>query len=85
MVCSLFADQPFWGKQMERLGAGAHVGFAKLDAAKLDRAVRQLLRPVVVERARRLADAMCSESNAVARAADLIEARTNRSTAQTLA
>lgn len=84
LVCSLFADQPFWGTRLERLGVGAHLRFAQLDATKLERALRQLLRPLVVERARALADAMRSESNAVARAAELIEARITGSKAQTL-
>ena len=79
LVCSLFADQPFWGAQLERLGAGAHIGFAKLDAPRLERALRQLLEPAVAVRARSLADGMRSESNAVARAADLIEARAKES------
>jgi sterol 3beta-glucosyltransferase len=85
LVCSLFADQPFWGAQLGRLGAGAHIEFAKLDGPTLERALRQLLEPATAERARVLADAMRGESNAVARAADLIEARIKGSTARPLA
>ena len=81
-VCSLTADQPFWGAQMERLGAGAHIRFAELDAAGLEHALRRLLRPEATARARALADAMRNESNAVSRAAELIEARSGKSATQ---
>jgi sterol 3beta-glucosyltransferase len=79
LVCSLFADQPFWGTQLARLGAGAHIRFAELDAAKLEHALRQLLRPAAAARARALAEAMRTESDAVSRAAELIETRIGKS------
>jgi sterol 3beta-glucosyltransferase len=83
LVCSLFADQPFWGKQLQRLGTGAHLRFATLDSAKLERALRDILRPAVTERARDLADAMRREPNAAACAAEHIEARIQKHDAQT--
>lgn len=82
LVCSLTADQPFWGAQLARLGAGAHIRFAALDAARLEHGLRQLMRPEATERARALADAMRNESNAVSRAAELIEARSGKSATQ---
>jgi len=75
LVCSVFADQPFWGKQLARLGAGAHLRFESLTVAKLERALRRILRPEATQRARALASAMTSQPNAAARAAALIEAR----------
>jgi sterol 3beta-glucosyltransferase len=82
LVCSLTADQPFWGAQLARLGVGAHIRFSELDAARLERALRGLLRPEASARARALADAMRYESNAVSRAAELIEARSGKSATQ---
>src|ERR1700677_1824057 len=29
VVCSVFADQPFWGARLERLGVGVHLPFKK--------------------------------------------------------
>jgi UDP:flavonoid glycosyltransferase YjiC (YdhE family) len=43
--------------------------------AKLERALRRILRPEATQRARALASAMTSQPNAAARAAALIEAR----------
>ena len=75
LVCSVFADQPFWGRQLARLGAGAHLRFDSLSAGKLERALRRILRPEATQRARALASAMSRQPNAAARAAELIEAR----------
>jgi UDP:flavonoid glycosyltransferase YjiC (YdhE family) len=75
LVCSVFADQPFWGRQLARLGAGAHLRFDSLTAVKLERALRRMLRPEATQRARALASAMSHQPNAAARAAELIEAR----------
>jgi sterol 3beta-glucosyltransferase len=75
LVCSVFADQPFWGRQLARLGAGAHLRFDSLSAGKLERALRRILSPEATQRARALASAMSRQPNAAARAAELIEAR----------
>jgi sterol 3beta-glucosyltransferase len=82
VVCSLFADQPFWGKQLQRLGTGAHVRFATLDSSKLERALRYILTPAVTGRARDLADAMRRERNAATCAAEHIEATVQKHNAQ---
>lgn len=76
LVCSVFADQPFWGAQMERLGVGAHLRFARLNRENLERGLRQVLQPEIAERARALAASMRQAPNATAYAADLIETRT---------
>ena len=55
VVCSVFADQPFWGARVEDAGAGAHLRFRDLDHDRLERAVRAALDPAVRERAAALA------------------------------
>ena len=73
MVCSVFADQPFWGVRLEKLGVGAHVPFAKLDAARLESGLRRLLDPATVERAGRLGEQLRREPPAVEVAVDRLE------------
>jgi sterol 3beta-glucosyltransferase len=51
VVCSVFADQPFWGARVKRLGVGAHVPFAKLNQKTLTSALRSVLREDVRQRA----------------------------------
>lgn len=43
VVCSVFADQPYWGGRVARLGVGAHVPFAKLTAERLTSALKTAL------------------------------------------
>lgn len=47
VICSVFADQPFWGARVERQGWGAHVPFAKLRKDTLTSALQRALRPEV--------------------------------------
>lgn len=51
LVCSVFADQPFWGDRLVRLGAGAHVPYRKLDQRRLAQGIRILQRNDVKQRA----------------------------------
>lgn len=51
LVCSVFADQPFWGARVTRLGVGSHVPFAKLDQRSLTLGLRAVLKDDVRERA----------------------------------
>lgn len=74
VVCSVFADQPFWGSRIERLGIGSTLRFADLDADRLEAAVRRALAPEVTARAAALAGTLRSSGDAVARAADVVEA-----------
>ena len=39
-VCSVFADQPFWGARLVDAGVGAHLPFNDLDRARLEKALR---------------------------------------------
>ncbi|WP_024803281.1 glycosyltransferase [Nocardia sp. BMG51109] len=74
MVCSVSFDQPLWGAQVERLGVGAHVSFQRLDRERLTEGLRRILLPEVVAQAKGLAAQLQSNSDATARAADIIEA-----------
>lgn len=73
MICSVFADQPFWGARVERLGVGVHEPFAKLDAPRLREGLERLLAPATVERAAQLGAQLRAEQPAAAVAADLLE------------
>jgi len=75
LVCSVFADQPFWGTQVERLGVGSHVRFAELTERALADGLGNVMAPAVQARARRVAELLRSESGATERAADIIESR----------
>lgn len=72
MVCSLFADQPWWGNRIEKLGVGCHVPFSKLDAPALLQGLRTLLNPTVRARAKALGRALESESDGAELATDLL-------------
>jgi hypothetical protein len=43
LVCSVFADQPFWGRRLASLGVGAHVPFSELTQSRLEESLRPLL------------------------------------------
>lgn len=44
-VCSLVADNPFWGARIEQLGIGVHERFADLDQHRLEAGLRRALHP----------------------------------------
>jgi sterol 3beta-glucosyltransferase len=73
MVCSVWADQPFWGKRVEMLGAGTHVPFKRLDRSKLEAGIRKLLSDPVRERAAAVGEAIRSEGDGTERAAELLD------------
>jgi sterol 3beta-glucosyltransferase len=43
VVCSFFADQPFWGSRIAALGVGTHVPFVKLNQRTLHAALQRAL------------------------------------------
>jgi sterol 3beta-glucosyltransferase len=43
VICSFFADQPFWGSRIERLGSGTHVPVVKLSQPTLRAALQRAL------------------------------------------
>ncbi len=61
LICSVFADQPFWGHRIAKLGVGATFPFQKLSESRLLEGVRYLRRDEVRERARRLGSALQQE------------------------
>jgi sterol 3beta-glucosyltransferase len=73
MVCSVFADQPWWGQHMVRLGVGTSVPFKKLDRASLESGLRTLLDPEVARRAETLGEAIRAEGDGLPRAARLFD------------
>ena len=73
LVCSVFADQPFWGTRVARLGAGAHLRLTALDETTLERGLADVLRPEVGARAAALGGRLRAEPDAAVRAADLVE------------
>lgn len=73
MVCSVFADQPWWGQHMKRLGVGTSVPFKKLDRASLESGIRTLLDPGVARRAEALGEAIRAEGDGLPRAARLLD------------
>ncbi len=73
MVCSVWADQPFWGKRVEMLGAGTHVPFKRLDRSKLEAGIRKLLSDPVREQAAQLGEAIRSEGDGTERAAEMLD------------
>jgi UDP:flavonoid glycosyltransferase YjiC (YdhE family) len=75
VVCSVFADQPFWGARVEDAGVGTHLRFRELDRDQLEMALRAALEPAVRERAAVLGGRLVGPDSAVRTAADAVEAR----------
>jgi sterol 3beta-glucosyltransferase len=61
VVCSFFADQPFWGSRIEHLGAGVHLPRSKMNRRKLHDALVRALSPESRAQARSLSEALCAE------------------------
>jgi sterol 3beta-glucosyltransferase len=51
LVCSVLADQPFWGARVQALGAGTWMPFQRLTPERLRKALEQLLSDSVMARA----------------------------------
>jgi sterol 3beta-glucosyltransferase len=73
VVCSVFADQPFWGTRLERLGVGVHLPFGSLDAARLEQVLRRVLDPGVRNAAAQLGADLRAEPDATPQIASLLE------------
>jgi sterol 3beta-glucosyltransferase len=72
MVCSAAFDQPFWGTQLERLGAGTHVRHAHLTEDVLRSGIRRLMTEPVRRCAALLGERLRAEPDGTAAAADAI-------------
>jgi sterol 3beta-glucosyltransferase len=71
LICSVFADQPFWGARCQRLGVGATFPFARLNARRLTDGLRAVLDGRVAARAREVAGRMANENGIGAAVAHL--------------
>lgn len=61
LVCSVFADQPFWGHRCRALGVGETFPFHKLDERRLTAGLRTALAPRISRNARALAARIADE------------------------
>lgn len=73
LVLWVAAEQPLWGKQIERLGIGTSRRFSASTRYSLLADLRAVLAPQTVERSRLLATRITPASASVAAAADLLE------------
>ncbi|MGV0853558.1 glycosyltransferase [Mycolicibacterium phlei] len=73
LVIWVGADQPFWGKQVKRLGIGGCLRFSKLTRADLEAELRHALSPECAEQARKVAGELIDPARSVTTAADLLE------------
>ncbi|MFE2961326.1 glycosyltransferase [Nocardia tengchongensis] len=71
VICSVQADQPYWGRQVESLGLGATAPFAGLTANRLERLLIRSTAPDV--RLRAAAYGARFRDDGVRRAADVVE------------
>ncbi len=76
VVCSVFADQPFWGARVTELNAGAHLRFRDLNRNTLQHALGAALTDKTTLRAAELGSLLRSSQQAAHRAVDLMEGRT---------
>ncbi|WP_240505230.1 glycosyltransferase [Nocardia mangyaensis] len=72
VICSVQADQPYWGQALQRLGLAATIPAKKLTAERLDALLDQVSRPDVIERAACYAADFATDG--VERTADAVEA-----------
>ncbi|WP_141015376.1 glycosyltransferase [Nocardioides sambongensis] len=73
VVCWWSADQPMWARRIESAGIGCGMPFARLDAARLTRALRIASGGQVADRARGLARRSISPRDAARGAAEALE------------
>lgn len=73
VVCSVFADQPFWGARLVDAGVGAHIRFKDLDRVGLENALRTVLSAKVRKAADELGPRLRSGPDAAGDAADRVE------------
>ena len=61
VICSYFADQPFWGDRLKKLGVGTSFPAARLTPQRLTAALREVLVPEVKARAAALGERLRAE------------------------
>ncbi|MGY0498804.1 glycosyltransferase [Nocardia sp. FBN12] len=72
VICSVQADQPYWGQALQRLGLAVTIPAKQLTGERLDALLDRVSRPEVVLRAASYATTVATDG--VERAADAIEA-----------
>ncbi|WP_332642525.1 glycosyltransferase [Aeromicrobium sp.] len=68
VIAHVFADQPFFGRQITRLGLGADLPFRRLDATRLHEALVRALAPELAQNAERYAELIATEDGVIAAA-----------------
>ena len=72
LICSLFADNPFWGERITKLGVGKHIRFKELSKEKIIKALKELQSGAVRKKVAVLGERLKSE-NGLTKALDFIE------------
>ncbi len=72
VICSYFADQPFWGDRVKKLGVGTSFPATRLTPQRLSAALREVLTPEVKARAAALGEKLRAEDGTRA-AVDALE------------
>lgn len=72
LVCSVFADNAFWGARVSEVGVGAHQPFVGLTEVSLEAGLRAVLRPEIAARAKEVGALLRRDSGADKRAAQLV-------------
>jgi UDP:flavonoid glycosyltransferase YjiC (YdhE family) len=72
------ADQPLWGAAVQRLKVGSTRRLSRINRKSLVKAIRSILAPDYVARAREISTQLTNPADAVAKAADLLEEETAR-------
>ena len=67
------ADQPLWGAAVQRLKVGSTRRLSRINRKSLVKAIRSILAPDYVARAREISTQLANPADAVAKAADLME------------
>ena len=73
VVCSFLTDQPFWARQLRRLGVGVHLPYVDLRRDRLAAALRAILDDETKRRAQALSTTLLAEDGARV-AAEFVEA-----------
>jgi sterol 3beta-glucosyltransferase len=77
-ICSMFADQPFWGMHVHSIGVGAPLlEFKDLTTERLTKSIRFIQNPQVVAKAKALGLRMREEGDGVASAVEAIDGFVN--------
>jgi sterol 3beta-glucosyltransferase len=61
IVASIFADQPWWGKRIERRGLGIHLPFKEWSKEKVEAAIRKTETAEMQHRVREIGESMSRE------------------------